>query len=222
MASQANSYTDRIQYMPLTMQEISDDQHWRKTASNKHFLNLKVWLKLQRWSWDWDQAELVVASCEGKCDGGACAEQAWPWSLCSSVWWRRGILGQLFPQWTKCPFVCHSGPGLAGLHHALLRFRAELGFPPQRALWRGAGGTEGGTGERRGESAGGGRKDVAWALGIRQVTLPLLHSPSPAALTTQWLLLSWNFTLLDPKPGVLSSHNVQAAEHAAGETHSAS
>lgn len=51
---------------------------------------------------------------------------------------------------------------------------------------------------------------------------PFYPTPPWLPVSTQWLLLCWNFTLLDPRPGVLFSHNVQAAEHAAGETHSAS
>lgn len=114
---------------------------------------------------------------------------------------------------------------------------AALGFPSQKGVGGKGRGTEKRQEEEKGrrrktKSLGGEeqeRKDVAWALGARQVTLLFLRSishcyPTPPRLprSTQWLLLCWNFTLLDPGPGVLSSHNVQAAEHAAGETHSAS
>lgn len=55
---------------------------------------------------------------------GACAVQAggqaWASRPAAPVWWRRGILGQPFPNWTKWPFVCSSGPWLAGLQHAIM------------------------------------------------------------------------------------------------------
>lgn len=49
---------------------------------------------------------------------------------CSSVWRRRGILGQPFPKLTKWPFVCCSGPWLTGLQHAIMLCSClSLGLP---------------------------------------------------------------------------------------------
>lgn len=52
-----------------------------------------------------------------QCSAG---RQAWASRPAAPVWWRRGILGQPFPKWTKWPFVCSSGPWLAGLQHAIM------------------------------------------------------------------------------------------------------
>lgn len=162
-----------------------------------------------------------------------------PEASCSSVWWRRGILGQPFPKWTKWPFVCCSGPWLTGLQHAImLCFCLSLGLSTPK----GSGGED-----CRGKEGVGWRVDWNWKTEGKQeergkekrcslnpgclpshppfplLRLPHFHPAPPwLPLCTQWLLLCWNFTLLDPGPGVLSSHNVQAAEHAAGETHFAS
>lgn len=127
-----------------------------------------------------------------------------------------------------------SSPWLNELQHAIMLCSCvSLGFPTPRGVVEESNGTEkrqdGRKEERRRKRGRIERRDMAWALGARQVTLPFLSSVYPFSpappwlpLSTQWTLLCWNFTLLDPGLGVLSSYNVQAAEHAARETHSAS
>lgn len=67
------------------------------------------------------------------------------------------------------------------------------------------------------------RRRRAVGCGLSPGLLPSQPQPLPLPLhIAQWPLLCWNFTLLDTRPGFLCSHNVQAVEHAAGETRSAS
>lgn len=121
---------------------------------------------------------------------------------CSSVWWRRGILGQPFPKWTKWPFVCCSGPWLTGLQHAIMLCSClSLGLPtPKRSAEEEGSGIRGLLKEtqkgekkerrRKRRRAGGDGKEKGCGLSpgcspshppFPPLRLPLLPNPSPAA-----------------------------------------
>lgn len=80
-----------------------------------------------------------------------------------AVWWRRRILGQPFPKWTKWLFVCCCSPWFTRLQYAILICSClSLGLPIPKEGWRGGQGKwkKGEERSRRGEGREEGRRRV--------------------------------------------------------------